>query len=474
MKAKMMVLFIGIVSVCLLAAACSNSARSNGPAQSSVPGGENQTQGVNETGPNSTSAGLSGSNIAAGSTVTWGIYKGQILEWLVLEVKGGQALLITKDDIEEKDYHDVKNESVTWENCTLRQWLNNSSYGFCRTFTDAQKNSIVESKIVNEDNYEVPGGKETKDKIFLLSLREATKYFGSDRGRIAKYNDGDYWWWLRSPGDRYTNYAAYVDSGGNIYDRGFGVISVIVGVRPALWVKSAQLIQTGASLSESAPPRSTDIAAGGVISLGNYEGRPLEWQVLEVRDRQALLLTKDAIDMRAYNEEDEDMTWENCTLRQWLNSDFYNAAFTAAQKNSVVESKIVNEDSKYGTPGGNDTRDKIFLLSIDEANRYFIDVVSRTAKLNLTCAQMEDLARRLDESPIYNCTYDEALEMTTIWNGDAVDNWWLRSPGNRANLAALVISDFGSGRIFDTGGIFGLGGVSYDFVGLRPAMWVNL
>jgi hypothetical protein len=227
----------------------------------------------------------------------------------------------------------------------------------------------------------------------------------------------------------------------------------------------------GAPTPPPVPPASTapavSLTAGSTVTWDMPSGQPLEWLVLEVRDGgQALLLTKDVIGQRAYNVRDEKITWENCTLRQWLNQDFYNT-FTDAQKNSIAETAVINEDnSKYGTPGGNDTRDKVFLLSIDEAERYFSDDSARTAKLNLTRAQMEDAARRMDEnSDYYDLTYDRALELNTQYNGEAVW-WWLRSPGSDANRAAIVLVD---GYVGDLGGVVitGNGGV-------RPALWVNL
>jgi hypothetical protein len=192
-----------------------------------------QSRTSNESSTNQTGAGLSGSNIAAGSTITWGEYEGQPLEWLVLEIKGGKALLLTKDVIERRTYND-KNESVTWETCTLRKWLNSDFYN---SFTAAQKRAVAETAVINEDNseYGTPGGNDTRDKVFLLSLSEARKYFGSDRERIARYNGEAFRWWLRSPG-LYATYAADVYSDGYVYFNGIYVNYDYGGVRPALWV----------------------------------------------------------------------------------------------------------------------------------------------------------------------------------------------------------------------------------------------
>ncbi|MDR1131014.1 MAG: copper amine oxidase N-terminal domain-containing protein [Oscillospiraceae bacterium] len=219
------------------------------------------------------------------------------------------------------------------------------------------------------------------------------------------------------------------------------------------------------------------LTAGSAVTWGSYAGQPLEWLVLETQDGKALLITQDIIDLRAYNErayneEDRDITWENCTLRQWLNNDFYNT-FTDAQKRAITETAVLNEDnSRYETPGGNDTRDKVFLLSIDEAERYFSDDSARTAtaQLNLTQAQMEDAARRMDENPHYgdDVTYDGALANITGWTNDNWV-WWLRSPGDDADYAAGVDDDGGPVLIDYEGEP-----VVIDYGGVRPALWVNL
>lgn len=59
-------------------------------------------------------------------------------------------------------------------------------------------------------------------------------------------------------------------------------------------------------------------------------------------------------------------------MRQWLNNEFFKTAFKTFEKELIVETKVSNPDNAgFGTKGGNDTRDKIFLLSLDEVNRYF-------------------------------------------------------------------------------------------------------
>ena len=187
--------------------------------------------------------------IAIGSIHKFGKY-----DWRVLDVQNGQALLISKDVTHVNKPYNVDFSDVTWENCTLRKWLNSD---FLSEFSSQEQAQICLSTIPNEDNqwYKTKGGNRTTDRIFLLSLSEVVRYFGDsgqlenqpsgtywindqyNNERAAKFNNKQTWWWLRSPGNG-SDDAASVSYGGNVSvfgndvddsgDRG--------GVRPALWL----------------------------------------------------------------------------------------------------------------------------------------------------------------------------------------------------------------------------------------------
>lgn len=191
----------------------------------------------------------------------------------------------------------------------------------------------------------------------------------------------------------------------------------------------------------------TTLKAGDTYQFGRYPQwhgdtpEPIEWMVLEVKDGRALLLSKCGLDAKWYNEKETDITWENCTLRKWLNSDFFNTAFTAEEQKRIQLMTLQNADNpKYGTPGGNPTKDKVALLSIAQARKYFD----------------RDFARVME-----NTAYAESHGVTngTGW-------WWLRSPGNFSYIAAIVGSD---------GSIAGNGCLVDDYeTSVRPALWLNL
>ncbi len=183
---------------------------------------------------------------------------------------------------------------------------------------------------------------------------------------------------------------------------------------------------------------------GDTVLLGDYHGA-VEWLVLDKKDGKALLISKYCLDAKPYNKKHKPVTWETCSLRQWLNGEFINEAFSVAEKALICDTYLQNPDNpEYGTDGGNDTTDKVFLLSIDEANTYFSDDEAREAKATSHAK--------------YEGAY--ASENGNSW-------WWLRSPGGNIDLAANV---YNGGSVSYYGRNVGSGGKD----GVRPAMWANV
>jgi len=168
------------------------------------------------------------------------------VEWLVLEVKDGKALVISKYALDCKPYN-TSYTDVTWETCTLRKWLSNDFLG--SAFSTEEKAMIPTVAVSADKNpdYSTNPGNATQDQVFLLSITEFNKYFSSDSARQCKPTDyavangawesasGNCWWWLRSPGDTQIGAAAvYYD--GDVSERGFDVRNDRNAVRPALWI----------------------------------------------------------------------------------------------------------------------------------------------------------------------------------------------------------------------------------------------
>ena len=183
-----------------------------------------------------------------------------------------------------------------------------------------------------------------------------------------------------------------------------------------------------------------------IVSLGGYD-----WRVLGVQDNRALLLSDKIIETKAYQNGGGDITWEKCSLREYLNGEFYNK-LPDDFKALIAETRLTNDNNQwYGTSGGAATTDKIFLLSIEEAIRYFGDSGQLKNRPNSNVFSIDDQ---------YN-----SARIAKDANG-AASWWWLRSPGFSSVSAASVN---GHGIVDIRGyGVAGSGG------GLRPALWMNL
>lgn len=120
--------------------------------------------------------------------------------------------------------------------------------------------------------------------------------------------------------------------------------------------------------------------ADGFVLMGEYEQdndksnglEPIEWMILDENENGILLISRYALECMPYDKGDEDTTWETCSLREWMNKDFYNKSFSNDEKKLINTTHLVNEDNRrYGTDGGKDTDDKVFALSTLEAMEYF-------------------------------------------------------------------------------------------------------
>ena len=174
------------------------------------------------------------------------------IEWLVLKKSGTKVLLISRYALDCKRYHNQRVD-ITWENCDLRKWLNGE---FLKSaFSAAEQKKIAVTKLTNDNNaeYGTFGGNSTEDRVFCLSLAEASSLFKDNESRICvptPYASGKgcfkssktfingrgcCLWWLRSPGD-YQRDASDVGTDGALYLGGINVDRDGRAVRPALWV----------------------------------------------------------------------------------------------------------------------------------------------------------------------------------------------------------------------------------------------
>lgn len=211
------------------------------------------------------------------------------------------------------------------------------------------------------------------------------------------------------------------------------------------------------------------VKQGSIIRFGTYpqmasgkDKTPIEWRVLTRNGNKAFVISRYGLDARAYHDEFEFITWENCTLRTWLNNDFINTAFSADERKAILTTNVDNSkgqgNSEWNTYGGNNTKDKLFLLSYREAEDYFSGDDARMCEpTDYAVAHGADVFNIDKSDQNYELMKDS--DRIVCW-------WWLRSPGNISNFAAGVYYD---GSVDDFGNL-----VNYDDGAVRPAFWLNL
>ena len=207
----------------------------------------------------------------------------------------------------------------------------------------------------------------------------------------------------------------------------------------------------------------SDAQVGSYVYFGSYEqdnntingSEGIEWLVLSREDDRMLIISRYALDCQYYNtdSDSEGITWETCSLRKWLNESFMYEAFTSEEQEMILSTTLpADKNPKYDDiPPGNPTEDKVSLLSIAEAEKYFSSDDTRTCQGTKYCyAQGAN-----DDNG--NC-----------W-------WWLRSPGGTSAHRAADVSPDGSidlqGTIYDFNGY---GAEDDGYVAVRPALWITI
>lgn len=171
----------------------------------------------------------------------------------------------------------------------------------------------------------------------------------------------------------------------------------------------------------------------------------IEWYILAEEDGKMLLCSKEAIFFNKYYDSYAAITWENSDIRAKLNDTFYNTAFTEEEKQRICTTTVVNTDNPVtGTDGGNDTEDKVFLLSTEEVDQYF---TSPTAK---KCIAWE---------------YTWDLNSIKTYGEEHVCDWWLRSVGEEPEFAKCISHNENA--------VDAQSSVN-SVIGIRPAIWITI
>ena len=176
---------------------------------------------------------------------------------------------------------------------------------------------------------------------------------------------------------------------------------------------------------------------------------PVKWRVL-ANDGNLFVVSDQNLDCIAYNTSVETVTWEECSLRKWLNSKFLDNAFTTQEQDAVLESLVENEDGAKGSEAGADTYDKVYLLSIYEV-------------INPGLGFPDDWKDKGGTRVALNTEYTKSKRALT--GPDMSGAWWLRTPGDAKNAA----------NVFNEGNVFVRGGSVDNFIfAVRPAMNIDM
>ncbi len=388
------------------------------------------------------------------------------IEWIVLAREGDHILVISKYALDCQKYNNSF-DTVTWETCSLRKWLNETFLNTAFSSEERGKISVVTVSADKNTSYSTNLGNATTDQVFLLSITEANNYFSSDSARTCQgttycyakgaymADNGNCWWWLRSPG-QFSHYAAFVHYVGYVRYDGYFDSSDDYAVRPALWIDIGQNPNNTNGPQESSKSQSqkellSKAEIGSHVIFGSYEQdndtsngkEDIEWIVLDRQNDRIFLISKYALDCQPYNTKTQNVTWETCSLRKWLNGTFINTAFSEEERGKIpLVTVTADKNPSYSTNPGNATNDQVFLLSITEANKYFSSDSDRDCK---------------------GTTYCYAKGAYKYNNGNC--RWWLRSPGYGSRYVTGVHRD---GLIHDRGY-----GVIRTDNAVRPAMWIN-
>jgi hypothetical protein len=197
------------------------------------------------------------------------------------------------------------------------------------------------------------------------------------------------------------------------------------------------------------------VANKRVLEFGNWYGQPIKWIVLASENNKMLIISMDSLIVKPFNEKTEPADWKNCTLRHWLNCEFMNTAFSSEEKAKIL-------------PTTSETADCVFLLSCQEAEKYFAHSEDRVAFYTWTKEDIESCIKIITDVLHYQkkSWNDRTLFEESYLNKRVECEWWLRTTGGDSTKAM---------RVMHNGTIHKEGDTVTKVVGyVRPAIWVNV
>lgn len=216
---------------------------------------------------------------------------------------------------------------------------------------------------------------------------------------------------------------------------------------------------------------------GDFICYGVFENKEyLQWKVLDKEDGKIFVISDSLLTVRPFNDRQADddnkfltVTWANSDVRAWLNDEIYHSIFNAMEQERILETEVVTQPATQPNlsgeirDGGENTLDKLFLLSSEEVREFMPYADSRVPSNEIYLISgykdgMSYTAEIIREEP--GTEYEVPTGVAHL----PVDNWWLRSPGD----LGFHIQTFDTNFEIDENGTSVL-----SELGIRPAMWIS-
>lgn len=252
------------------------------------------------------------------------------IEWIVVKTEGARKLLLSRYILDILPYNNKKFKPITWEECSLREWLNKEL--FTLAFNDEERERICTVKLKNRDNTEgisiINGGNSTEDKIFLLDKAELENIENDNMicsptpyARDKSIGE-NVWWWTRS---------VSANAGSTIYVRdgkcagGITSHNEYIGVRPAMWVC------LGKEKYQYVKEEREYIYLGSYYQNSDEIKEDIKWRVLKKSEGGALIASCNILDYQPFDIGGK-CIWKDSSIRKWLNCEFLNSAFDEGEK----------------------------------------------------------------------------------------------------------------------------------------------
>ena len=435
-------------------------------------GGSDEADGDKQTGKTEYDVELD-KHLKKGDFIQFGTYEQdnvidngpERIEWQVIDIRAGKIFVMSRYALDAQPLNKDDDE-YTWAESSLRAWLNDDFYN--EAFSDKEKEYIQLTEIVTKFEHDV----DTEDKIFLLSNKEVSRYlrdltiddlssklcypteYSLAKGVNApEYNEYRCNWYVRDAAK--LGKSGFIDGKRGNEDWDTEATRDDRGIRPAMWLNYENVSLADAEIGDTVVFGNfkQDHTVTNSDGTYHYIEEPVLWVVLDIQDGKKMLMTKNGIFGGAYGDQYSDGTWEDSNLRSRLKSEFYDVAFSAEEKSHILETTITNPDNDvYGTDGGNDTTDYVFVLSLPEVDKYFGGA-------------------RDEKNPRRGC-YSLDISPAPATNGSGnYCSWYTRTPGK--DEKSVVYVDYYN---IEVAGTINVEGCEQDAHGIcisRPVIWVQ-